>query len=176
MLYFLITLYVSNRVYKQRVKLLEEQGRETKPFLWSVSAFVILFAVGWYGGYRIVGIIGFVSGFISQGLEVLPGIFYQVLLSAAAGYLSFISVRRQIKSKRSGELQGKYSDDDYFKMIITIIIAIVFIALMFAPIGQGIAKFLVGDELTLNLIGDYHNFLVEFQMHLTGLLQASRTS
>ena len=148
MLYFLITLYISNRVYKQRVKLLEEQGRETKPFLWSVSAFVILFAVGWYGGYRIVGIIGFVSGFISQGLEVLPGIFYQVLLSAAAGYLSFISVRRQIKSKRSGELQGKYSDDDYFKMIITIIIAIVFIALMFAPVGQGIAKFLVGDELT----------------------------
>ena len=35
MLYFLITLYISNRVYKQRVKLLEEQGRETKPFLWS---------------------------------------------------------------------------------------------------------------------------------------------
>ena len=33
-------------------------------------------------------------------------------------------------------------------MIITIVIAIVFIALMFAPIGQGISKFLVGDELT----------------------------
>ena len=29
MLYFLITLYISNRVYKQRVKLLEEQGYDT---------------------------------------------------------------------------------------------------------------------------------------------------
>ena len=148
MLFFIISLYISNRVYKQRVKTLEEQGRETKPFLWSMVTLVTLFIVGWLGGYRIVGIIGFIAGFISQGLDLVPGIFYQILLSLIAGYISFTSVRKQINSKRSGELQGKYSDDDYFKMIITVIIALVFIGLMFAPVGQGVAKFLVGDELT----------------------------
>ena len=61
MLYFLITLYISNRVYKQRVKLLEEQGRETKPFLWSLSTLVILFAIGIFQS-SVITIFWFLSG------------------------------------------------------------------------------------------------------------------
>ena len=44
--------------------LLEKEGRDTKPFLWSIGILVALLVVGWYGGFRAAGVVGFLAGYI----------------------------------------------------------------------------------------------------------------
>ena len=124
MVYALFVLYVANKIYKWRVDLLEKEGRDTKPFLWSIGILVALLVVGWYGGFRAAGVVGFLAGYISLGLEFVPAIVYQALISAIAIYIGFRSTKTFIDSKKSEEAQGIYSDDDYFKIILNVVIVL----------------------------------------------------
>ena len=145
--YLLAILLLANRIYKWRVQLLEREGRETRPFLWSVGIFFGLLIVGWYGGYRVVGIIGFLAGYISTGVDILPAIFYQVLFSSIAVFFGYRSIKKFTDSKKSEEAQGIYSDDDYFKIILNVIVVLLIVVLMFSSVGLSLSKFLVGDEI-----------------------------
>ena len=145
--YLLAIFLLANRIYKWRVQILEREGRETRPFLWSVGIFFGLLVVGWFGGYRVVGIIGFLAGYISTGVDILPAIFYQILFSSIAVFIGFRSTKKFIDSKKSEEAQGIYSDDDYFKIILNIIVVLLIVILMFSSVGLGLSNFLVGDEI-----------------------------
>lgn len=148
MVYALFVLYVANKIYKWRVDLLEREGRDTKPFLWSIGILVALLVLGWYGGFRAAGVVGFLAAYISIGLELVPAIVYQVLISSVAIYIGFKTTKRFIDSKKSEEAQGIYSDDDYFKIILNVVVVLLVVLIMFSSIGAGFAGFLVGDEIT----------------------------
>ena len=145
--YLLAILILANRIYKWRVLILEREGRETRPFLWSIGIFIGLLIAGWYGGYRVMGVIGLLAGYISTGVDLLPAIFYQVLFSSIAVFIGFRSTKRFIDSKKSEEAQGIYSDDDYFKIILNVIVVLLVVVLMFSSVGLGLSNFLVGDEI-----------------------------
>ena len=145
--YLLVILILANRIYKWRVQILEREGRETRPFLWSIGIFIGLLIAGWYGGYRIMGVIGFLAKYISTGVDLLPAIFYQILFSSIAVFIGFRSTKKFIDSKKSEEAQGIYSDDDYFKIILNVIIVVLVVVLMFSSVGLGLSNFLVGDEI-----------------------------
>ena len=148
MVYLLAIFLISNRIYKWRVEILEREGRETRPFLWSITSLVTLFIVGWYGGFRAVGIIGLIAGYISTGLELVPAIFYQALISGVTIFIGYRVTKKFIDSKKSEEAQGVYIDDDYFKIILNIVVVLLVVVLMFSSFGASLAGFLVGDELT----------------------------
>ena len=133
MVYALFVLYVANKIYKWRVDLLEREGRDTKPFLWSIGILVALLVVGWYGGFRAAGVVGFLAGYISLGLELVPAIVYQVLISAVAIYIGFKTTKTFIDSKKSEEAQGIYSDDDYFKIILNVVVVLLVCLLYTSP-------------------------------------------
>ena len=145
--YLLVILLLANKIYKWRVQILERDGRETRPFLWSIGIFIFLLVLGWFGGYRVIGVIGFLSGYISTGVDLLPAIFYQILFSSIAVFIGFRSTKKFIDSKKSEEAQGIFSDDDYFKIILNIVIVLLVVVLMFSSIGLGLSNFLVGDEI-----------------------------
>jgi His/Glu/Gln/Arg/opine family amino acid ABC transporter permease subunit len=145
--YLLVILILANRTYKWRVQILEREGRETRPFLWSIGIFIGLLIAGWYGGYRVMGVIGFLAKYISTGVDLLPAIFYQILFSSIAVFIGFRSTKKFIDSKKSEEAQGIYSDDDYFKIILNVIIVLLVVVLMFSSVGLGLSNFLVGDEI-----------------------------
>ena len=145
--YLLVILILANRIYKWRVQILEREGRETRPFLWSIGIFIGLLIAGWYGGYRIMGVIGFLAKYISTGVDLLPAIFYQILFSSIAVFIGFRSTKKFIDSKKSEEAQGIYSDDDYFKIILNVIVVLLVVVLMFSSVGLGLSNFLVGDEI-----------------------------
>ena len=147
MVYFVLVLYIANQIFKWRVRTLEKEGRETYPTLWAVVSFVVLVVVGWYGGFRVVGIIGLIAGFLSTGLESVPGIFYQILFSVITVFIGFRVTKRFIDSKKSEEAQGIYSDDDYFKIILNVVVVLLVVVLMFSSVGLGLSNFLVGDEI-----------------------------
>ena len=148
MVYTLVVIYISNYIYKWRVELLEKEGRDTKPFLWSIGALVVLLIIGWYGGFRAAGVVGFLAGYVSIGLEAVPAIVYQVLISGVAVFIGFRVTKKFIDSKKSEEAQGIYSDDDYFKIILNVVVVLLVVLIMFSTIGAGFAGFLVGDEIT----------------------------
>ncbi len=148
MVYTLVVIYISNYIYKWRVELLEKEGRDTKPFLWSIGALVVLLTIGWYGGFRAAGVVGFLAGYISIGLEAVPAIVYQALISGVAVFIGFRVTKKFIDSKKSEEAQGIYSDDDYFKIILNVVVVLLVVLIMFSTIGAGFAGFLVGDEIT----------------------------
>ena len=145
--YLLVILILANRIYKWRVQILEREGRDTRPFLWSIGIFIGLLIAGWYGGYRVMGVIGFLAKYISTGVDLLPAIFYQILFSSIAVFIGFRSTKKFIDSKKSEEAQGIYSDDDYFKIILNVIIVVLVVVLMFSSVGLGLSNFLVGDEI-----------------------------
>jgi len=145
--YLIVILILANRIYKWRVQILEREGRETRPFLWSIGIFIGLLIAGWYGGYRVMGVIGFLAKYISTGVDLLPAIFYQVLFSSIAVFIGFRSTKKFIDSKKSEEAQGIYSDDDYFKIILNVIVVLLVVVLMFSSVGLGLSNFLVGDEI-----------------------------
>tara|TARA_X000000950_G_scaffold61688_1_gene75179 strand:- start:2520 stop:4319 length:1800 start_codon:yes stop_codon:yes gene_type:complete len=145
--YLLAIFILANKIYKWRVQILEREGRETRPFLWSVGIFFGLLVVGWYGGYRVMGVIGFLATYISTGADLLPAIFYQTLFSLIAVFIGFRSTKKFIDSKKSEEAQGIYSDDDYFKIILNVIVVLLVVVLMFSSVGLGLSNFLVGDEI-----------------------------
>ena len=145
--YLIVILILANRIYKWRVQILEREGRETRPFLWSIGIFIGLLIAGWYGGYRIMGVIGFLAKYISTGVDLLPAIFYQILFSSIAVFIGFRSTKKFIDSKKSEEAQGIYSDDDYFKIILNVIVVLLVVVLMFSSVGLGLSNFLVGDEI-----------------------------
>jgi His/Glu/Gln/Arg/opine family amino acid ABC transporter permease subunit len=145
--YLLVILILANRIYKWRVQILEREGRETRPFLWSIGIFIGLLIAGWYGGYRVMGVIGFLAKYISTGVDLLPAIFYQTLFSSIAVFIGFRSTKKFIDSKKSEEAQGIYSDDDYFKIILNVIVVLLVVVLMFSSVGLGLSNFLVGDEI-----------------------------
>ncbi len=148
MVYALLVLYIGNKIYKWRVEILEREGRDTKPFLWSVGTLITLLVIGWYGGFRAAGVVGFLAGYISMGLEAVPAIVYQILISGTAVYIGFRATKKFIDSKKSEEAQGIYSDDDYFKIILNVVVVLLVVLIMFSSIGAGFAGFLVGDEIT----------------------------
>jgi len=145
--YLLVILILANRIYKWRVQILEREGRDTRPFLWSIGIFIGLLIAGWYGGYRVMGVIGFLAKYISTGVDLLPAIFYQTLFSSIAVFIGFRSTKKFIDSKKSEEAQGIYSDDDYFKIILNVIVVLLVVVLMFSSVGLGLSNFLVGDEI-----------------------------
>ena len=148
MVYSLFVLYIANRIYKWRVEILEREGRDTKPFLWSLGALGVLLIIGWFGGFRAAGVVGFLAAYISLGLEVVPAIVYQVLISGVAVFVGFRVTKKFIDSKKSEEAQGIYSDDDYFKIILNVVVVLLVVLIMFSSVGAGFAGFLVGDEIT----------------------------
>ena len=94
-----------------------------------------------------MGVIGFLAGYISTGVDLLPAIFYQILFSSIAVFIGFKSTKKFIDSKKSEEAQGIYSDDDYFKIILNVIVVLLVVVLMFSSVGVGLSNFLVGDEI-----------------------------
>jgi len=145
--YLLAIFLLANRIYKWRVQILEREGRETRPFLWSIGIFFALLVIGWFGGYRVVGIIGFLAAYISTGIDLLPAIFYQILFSSFAVFIGYRSTKKFIDSKKSEEAQGIFIDDDYFKIILNVIIVLLVVVLMFSSVGLALSNFLVGDEI-----------------------------
>ena len=85
---------------------------------------------------------------ISTGLELVPAIFYQALISGVTIFIGYRVTKKFIDSKKSEEAQGVYIDDDYFKIILNVVVVLLVVVLMFSSFGAGLAGFLVGDELT----------------------------
>ena len=57
---------------------------------------------------------------------------------------AFRYIRKQIRNTDTGEIRGILSDDDYFRIILSGVVAVFVVLLMFMPFGQNLTYFLEG--------------------------------
>ena len=70
-----------------------------------------------------MGIIGLISGYISTVFDSIPSSAYQALFSVIAVVFAFRYIRKQIRNTDTGEIRGILSDDDYFRIILSGVVA-----------------------------------------------------
>ena len=145
--FVILSLLISRRIFKWRIKILEEEGKEPYPFRWSLAVLGALLLIGWSGGYKAMGVIGIVSTLLSQLFEAVPAIAYQSLFAIFSLFYGYKYIRRQISKSNTGELGGILSDEDYFRMAVAGLLVIAIAVLMFLPFGSKIGEFLEGDEI-----------------------------
>ena len=83
------------------MKILEREGKDTHPFIWSISSFTLLTLIGWNGGYKAMGVVGIAATFLSQGFELVPSIAYQIFFSLLSIFFGVRFIRRQITNSNS---------------------------------------------------------------------------
>ena len=145
--FVILSCLISRRIFKWRIRILEEEGKEPYPFIWSLTVLGALLLIGWSGGYKAMGVIGIVSTLLSQLFEAVPAIAYQSLFALVSLFYGYKYIRRQISKSNTGELGGILSDEDYFRMAVSGLLVIAIAVLMFLPLGSKIGEFLEGDEI-----------------------------
>ncbi len=145
--FVIVSFFLSRWIFKWRVKILEREGKDTHPFIWSITSFVGLVLIAWNGGYKVMGVVGIISTFLAQVFESVPSVAYQVFFSVLAVFFGVKFIRKQVTNSNTGELGGLLSDEDYFRMAVAGLLTVLVILLMFMPMGQKIGNFLEGDEI-----------------------------
>ena len=145
--WFLLSFSIARRVFKLRVAKLEREGVETRPGLFAVGAFIFWNVAGWFGGYKAVGVIGFIASYVSMVFDLLPRIGLQLTFIIAASFYAYRYIAREIKRTRSAENRGILTDDDIFRIIIAALLVLILIVGLFLPLGNSLMDFLLGNEL-----------------------------
>ena len=145
--WFILSFYLMKKIFNWRVSILEKEGKDSHPALYSVLFFVIWNVTGWFGGYKLIGVIGFIASLISKLLDVFPRIGIQALFILVGSYYAIRFILSEIKRTRSAENRGVLTDDDIFRIVVAGLLLLILIVGMFMPLGIAISDFLLGNEL-----------------------------
>jgi len=145
--WLLLSISISRRIFKARVNKLEKEGVETYPGRFAFIAFIIWNIAGWFGGYKLIGLIGLIASYISKAFDLLPRIGLQALFISIASYYVIKFISGEIKRTRSEENRGILTDEDIYKIIVAFLLLVVLIVGLFMPFGVSVMDFLLGNEL-----------------------------
>jgi len=144
--WFILSLYFTRKVFKWRVSVLEKYGREAYPIIYSLIFLIISNILGWAGAYKLVGIFGYAASIVGNLFDVFPRIGIQVLFISVGSFYAVRYISSEVKRTRSAENRGVLTDDDIFKLVITVLLLLTLIVGMFLPLGVAISDFLLGNE------------------------------
>ncbi len=136
-------------VYRRRITLLEETGRDTYPGRWAVGVFVAFALVGWFL-HPIAGALGWIWGLIALIIAAIPVLGFQIVFAAISIWLGVRWIRRFLDSRRTPAGLARLTDDDYFRMGLAGVLGL-----------AGAAVFLFAPALT-RLITDVTHFVFAF--------------
>ena len=135
-------------VYRKRVALREQTGRDTLAGRYGGLVFLGVAVVGWFA-HPLTGVLEYLWKAVVWVLGAIPLLVWQLLLAALAVWLAVRWIRRFLDSLRSPAGLAKLTDDDWFRMVLAGVIGVVAaLVLVFQPaitsaIRQGL-EFLFG--------------------------------
>ena len=150
MVFVVIAAVVAGFVYFRLAKLKEERGGETHAFAWSVLAFVIIAAIGWFI-HPIMAFWGPIWDGVSSFLGAIPAWLVTVLLAGVSVAAAALWIRRFLDSMRTPAGLAKLTDDHWFRMIFAGLIGL-FGAVL-------VVVFPAISETILNMFEAFFNFL-----------------
>ena len=136
-------LFAARWVYKRRVALLEEQGRETYAFTWAAVVVVAFLVAGWFA-HPVMGILGWVFSALSWVWGAVPALVAQIVLALLALWLAFWYIRRFLASRRTPAGLAKLTDEDYFRMALVGVIGLAVAVFFMTGWGSVIVDRLLG--------------------------------
>ncbi len=113
---FLIAAVIAaRRVFRARVRRLEETGSETYPGRFALGTLVGIVLVGWFA-HPIVGGLGWLWQLLANIVGAVPTIAWQLVLAAVSVFMAVRWIRSFLDSLRSPAGLAKLTDDDWFRI------------------------------------------------------------
>ena len=107
---------VARVVFKQRQRLRDETGADSKPGMYVLGVLACFAVIGWVI-HPIFSWVGGIFGGISDAIQEIPEGVLQVVLSLGAIAIAAMWIRRFLDSRRTPAGLAKLTDDDWFRMI-----------------------------------------------------------
>jgi general L-amino acid transport system permease protein len=114
--FLMIGFFLARWIYRKRVAEREATGDDTRAGLTAFGVFIAVAIVGWFA-HPVFGFFGPVFDAISDGIDSIPKVVVQLILSGSAVLAALLWVRRFLDSRRTPAGLAKLTDDDYFRMI-----------------------------------------------------------
>ncbi len=155
--FVIVGIVVGLFVRKRRMIAQDATGQETYPMMCLFGVVIAFAAVGWFA-HPLMGWVGSVFAAISDGISAIPEevVRYGVVLAsfAVAGWW----IKRRLDRLRTPAGLGKLTDDDYFRMIFTVISAAL-VSTFIVVVWPGLASWIVNSssdlfEVLSNKFGD----------------------
>ncbi len=130
-------------VYRNRVKKRELEGGETHAGLIGLGVAFVLAVIAWFLN-PVMAFLGPVFQAISDAWGSVPQVVVQVLLTVVAVGASLNWIRRFLNSRRSPAGMAKLTDDDYFRMLFSLLGAAM-AALVLWVIWPGLSSWIINS-------------------------------
>ncbi len=139
--------WVARRVYKWRIKILEEKGMETHAMAWGLGTFATFMFAGWLI-HPIMGILGYLWSALAWIFGNVPVFFFQVALAAVAAWLAYRFIKNFLDERRTPAGLAKLTDDDYFRLIVAGILGLAGVAFFLLGPGSSVVSQMLGRSKT----------------------------
>ena len=146
----IVGILAARWVYRKRVDLLEQEGRETHAFAWSLGT-LGLFVVGGWLAHPIAGVLGWLFTFLAWLFQAIPVIALQLVLAAAGLFLVVRYIYRYLGRLRSPAGMAKLTDEDIFRLVLMVLIGIGILAFFLSGAGSAILSRVLGRTPTFKM-------------------------
>ncbi len=115
---FVIGLYLTLRVYRWRIAFQEAGKGEARAGLWTLGALAGSVVVAWFV-HPVAGYMKHVFLFLAGIFSKLPVIAFQLVIAALVVWVAYRLIRRRLNRLKTPVGYGKFSDDDWYVLILT---------------------------------------------------------
>ncbi len=146
LVFIIVGLYFARRMYRRRLRHLEETGEEAYAFTYAGGTLLLFALVGWFA-HPIMAFLGPVWGGIASFFGALPTWTVQALLAVGALAIAALWIKRFLDNLRTPAGLAKLTDDDIFRIVFTSLVGIVFAGLFI--VQGGIANLVLDGSRNL---------------------------
>ncbi len=110
-----VGIVLSIFVFRWRLRIKEEEGRETYAITWGTLTVALFAIVGWFA-HPVMGFLGAIFGALADVFDATPTIVAQIILAGLAVLAAAWWIRGFLNSRRTPAGLAKLTDDDYFRL------------------------------------------------------------
>ena len=137
-------------VYRRRIQILEQEGRNTHAFAWSLATFGLFLVGGWFA-HPVAGVLGWLFAALAWLAGTVPVIAFQLVLAAAGVWLAVRYILRYLGRLRSPAGMAKPTDEDIFRLVLVAILGIGILLFFVSGAGEATLTRILGRTLTFKM-------------------------
>jgi His/Glu/Gln/Arg/opine family amino acid ABC transporter permease subunit len=162
LVFVIIGLIAGRFVYKWRMRIKEDEGRETYAISWGVASIVLISLIGWFA-HPIFAFLGPVANAIGDGIGAIPSLLVRIALLGlvVAGVATWIM--RFFRNNRAGDAPALNNTAVFGIFAVALVASLLLVGalLSFVDREQGVA-FWLGLGVVLAIIVVAIKFLIDF--------------
>ena len=122
-LFMTIGIVATVYVFRWRIKVQEAGKGEARVGLWSIGSLLAFGVIGWFA-HPIVGFVGNILDVIASFFGSISSLFMSTIIAAIILFVAYRVVRARLDSLKTPSGYGKFSDDDWYRIIMASVIGL----------------------------------------------------